>query len=467
MKKGVMMQGFEWYCPSTPHLWKVLRVNARKLKKAGITAIWLPPACKGAAGINDVGYGVYDHYDLGEFHSKHTIRTKYGTKKEYLWCIKVFHFFGIDVYGDIVLNHLMGADGMEQVYARKVDPHKRHTVISRKRKIRASTYFSFPARNNKYSRFKYHAAHFTSVDYDASRHQGGIYLFDQKHFSDHVDDEFENYDYLMGADLDYNNKEVIEEAIKWGLWYKDMTHIDGFRCDALKHIDYAFYETWINAMRKNSKKELFSVGEYWGDIDHLCRYLENTHYCMSLFDVPLHYHFYDASHSNGMYDMRQLFNNTLVQRYDKYAVTFVDNHDTQPGQALASFIEDWFKPQAYACILLREEGYPCIFYGDYYGIPHDHVSSKQSLLDHMLMLRRKYVEGTRHDYIDDPDVIGWTYETGLAIILTNNKGGHKRMYVGKNYHKMSDGKHTILIDQEGYGDFINDEAALNIYLADE
>lgn len=33
MKKGVMMQGFEWYLPSSPHLWKILRINAFKLKK--------------------------------------------------------------------------------------------------------------------------------------------------------------------------------------------------------------------------------------------------------------------------------------------------------------------------------------------------------------------------------------------------------------------------------------------------
>lgn len=112
MKKGVMMQGFEWYLPSSPHLWKILRINAFKLKKAGITAIWFPPAYKGAYGVNDTGYGVYDHYDLGEFKSKNTIRTKYGTQKEYLWCIKMFHLFGIDVYADIVLNHLMGADAM-------------------------------------------------------------------------------------------------------------------------------------------------------------------------------------------------------------------------------------------------------------------------------------------------------------------------------------------------------------------
>ena len=79
----------------------------------------------------------------------------------------------------------------------------------------------------------------------------------------------------------------------------------------------------------------------------------------------------------------------------------------------------------------------------------------------MLKLRKQYVEGIRHDYIDDPDVIGWTYETGFAVILTNSKGGTKRMFIGKKYKHMADGKHTIdIID--GYGEFICDEASLNL-----
>jgi alpha-amylase len=49
------------------------------------------------------------------------------------------------------------------------------------------------------------------------------------------------------------------------------------------------------------------------------------------------------------------------------AVTLVENHDTQPLQALESIVEAWFKPLAYAMILLRAQGYPCIFYADYYG----------------------------------------------------------------------------------------------------
>ena len=59
--------------------------------------------------------------------------------------------------------------------------------------------------------------------------------------------------------------------------------------------------------------------------------------------------------------MSQIFNNTLVQKACMNAVTFVDNHDTQPQQGLQSWVLDWFKPLAYALILLRKDGYPCIF----------------------------------------------------------------------------------------------------------
>ena len=49
------------------------------------------------------------------------------------------------------------------------------------------------------------------------------------------------------------------------------------------------------------------------------------------------------------------------------------------GQALCSWVQEWFKPLAYALILLRRDGYPCVFYGDYYGIPHDNINSKKEI----------------------------------------------------------------------------------------
>lgn len=57
-----------------------------------------------------------------------------------------------------------------------------------------------------------------------------------------------------------------------------------------------------------------------------------------------------------------------MQTHPTNAVTFVDNHDSQPHEALESWVDDWFKQSAYALILLRRDGYPVVFYGDYYGI---------------------------------------------------------------------------------------------------
>jgi alpha-amylase len=73
---GAMMQFFHWYAPSDGTLWNQLSKNAFELAKAGFTEVWLPPAYKGVAGENDVGYGVYDLFDLGEFDQKGSVRTK-------------------------------------------------------------------------------------------------------------------------------------------------------------------------------------------------------------------------------------------------------------------------------------------------------------------------------------------------------------------------------------------------------
>lgn len=42
----------------------------------------------------------------------------------------------------------------------------------------------------------------------------------------------------MGADLDLSNPEVIAELDRWGRWYYDTVKMDGFRLDAVKHMDF-------------------------------------------------------------------------------------------------------------------------------------------------------------------------------------------------------------------------------------
>lgn len=53
--------------------------------------------------------------------------------------MKLFQNKGIDIYGDIVLNHKMGADGTEIVNAREVNRHNTNEIISNDEQIEVYT----------------------------------------------------------------------------------------------------------------------------------------------------------------------------------------------------------------------------------------------------------------------------------------------------------------------------------------
>jgi alpha-amylase len=218
-------------------------------------------------------------------------------------------------------------------------------------------------------------------------------------------------------------------------------------------------------MRDDTNQELFTVGEYWsGDVGKLHRYITETEGKISLFDVPLHYNLASASKDEN-YDLSKILEHTLVKENPGKAVTFVDNHDTQPDQALESFVDRWFKPAAYSLILLRNEGYPCVFYGDFYGIPHNNIEPIEELKI-LLKLRQEKAYGEQTDYFDNPNFIGWTrrgdeahLKSGLAVVISNAGDGEKRMYIGEEFagsifiDSLNNCEDEIQIDDEGYGNF--------------
>ena len=477
MKNRTLMQLFEWYLPEDCCHWKRIFKEASLLASNGINMVWLPPAYKGAAGKSDVGYGVYDMYDLGEFDAKGSIPTKYGTKKEYLKAIKALQDNGIKVLGDIVFNHRMGTDEKEAVNAIETDKQNRLKEISGIQQIEAWTKFTFPARHRKYSDFVWNASHFDGTDWDDKNKRNGIFLFDGKKWDESVDFENVNYDYLMGVDLDLDNEEVKKELEFFGKWYLDTTHINGFRLDAVKHMNAEFYRDWLDSMRSYTNKELFTVGEYWSyDLKRLQNYIAKTNGALSLFDVPLHQRFYQISHGNASFDMAHLFENTLTAADSWHSVTFVDNHDTQPGQALESFVMDWFKPLAYGIILLQEKGIPCVFYGDYYGIPHNQIPPVKHL-NTLLKLRQSHAYGLEHDYYDHCNIVGFTREgiakeDGLALLISDGEGGNKKMFVGTSHagqtftDALRNCPETVTIDSEGYGTFRVEGGSISVWIPD-
>jgi alpha-amylase len=476
---GTLMQYFHWYSPADGSLWTKVKESAEKLSTVGITALWLPPAFKANGGANDVGYGVYDVYDLGEFDQKGSIRTKYGTKDEYLAAIQAAHSKGIQIYADLVLNHKAGAEDIERVEARRVYFDNRNLEYGEPVFIDAWTSFKFPARHGKYSKFQWFWKHFDGVDWDENAKEKAIFklIGRDSQWEQILDPELGNYDYLMFADIDFNDPDVNTELRTWGKWYVDFAGIDGFRLDAIKHIKFDFFKYWLNDVRQSTAKELFTVGEYWNyDLRILNLYLEKSEHKMSLFDAPLHHNFYIASKQGSDYDLRQIFDNTLVKTQPLFAVTLVENHDTQPLQALESPVDYWFKPLAYALILLRDTGYPCVFYPDFYGAQYrdkgkdgneyDINLAPVEKLDLLIAARKNLAYGVQRDFLDHPNVIGWTREgdenypgSGIAAILSNGSDGWKWMEVGKkNAGKtfvdiLGNHSEKVVINADGWGEF--------------
>nr|WP_232345157.1 alpha-amylase [Paenactinomyces guangxiensis] len=475
---GTLFQYFEWELPNDGNHWNRLKNDAVNLSNWGITAVWIPPAYKGTSS-NDVGYGAYDLYDLGEFNQKGTIRTKYGTKSQLQSSINTLHSNGIDVYGDIVLNHKLGADATETVRAVEVDWGDRNREVSGDYDIQAWTVFDFPGRGNTYSSFKWRWYHFDGTDYDQSRNLNRLYKFrgEGKNWDWEVDTENGNYDYLLGADIDLEHPDVRNHLFSWGTWYTNTLNLDGYRLDAVKHIKFDFMRDWVNHQRSVTGKELFTVGEYWAnDLNKLNNYLSKVNGNMSLFDVPLHYNLYNASSSGGYYDMRNILNGTLMKSNPVKAVTFVDNHDTQPRDGFGTTVQSWFKPLAYALILTREQGYPTVFYGDYYGTSDGKIPSHKSKIDPLLTARKYDAYGPQHDYFDHQDIIGWTREgdsahpgSGLATIMSDGPGGSKWMYVGtrnagKTWYDVTGNRSGgVTIDSNGWGQFFVNGGSVSVY----
>ena len=242
-------------------------------------------------------------------------------------------------YADVVLNHRMGGDETEEVEIEEIDCDNRNCVVSEPYKIRAWSHYKFPGRGDKYSTFKWHWQHFNAfgANADTPDETGKIYRVVGKTFTGEVCFEFGNFDYLMGADVDTYHADVREELFRWGEWFVDIDRrrrLPPRRRQAhpgqlLQGLARA------HARARSPDRELFAVGEYWsGDVDELQGYLAATDGVMRLFDVPLHFRLHEASKKGRDFDLSKIFDGTLVKDNPLMAVTFVDNHDSQPGQSL-------------------------------------------------------------------------------------------------------------------------------------
>lgn len=248
--------------------------------------------------------------------------------------------------------------------------------------------------------------------------------------------------------------------------------------------DSMFIRDFVKHVREKSGKDsLFAVGEFWKDsLDSLNTYLDTFGNQFSLFDTPLHYNFKAAAEAGREYDLRQIWDGALVQTRPLDAVTVVDNHDTQPYQSLESWIGGPFKPIAYSLILLRVDGYPCVFIGDLYGLQGEHPFEPMAQLPDFIRARKEFGYGESRDYWDHAQCVGWVRtgdkdvhgeelgHDGCAVVISIGDEGVKRMEVGAE-HKgevWTDvlGWHQgeVMIEEDGWGEFKCSGASVSIWV---
>lgn len=107
----IILQYFE-----TP--WAEVEARMPEIASAGYDALWLPPPTKGSEGTRDVGFAVFDRFDLGDGDAdgapqRGTVPTRYGTKAELISLVETAHRFGVRVYFDVVMNHNGNPNGIE------------------------------------------------------------------------------------------------------------------------------------------------------------------------------------------------------------------------------------------------------------------------------------------------------------------------------------------------------------------
>lgn len=405
--RGVMLQGFYWNVPATTDdggWWRHLEAMAPSLAQAGFGSVWIPPPYKGYRGTSDVGYGVYDRYDLGEFDQRGAVATRYGTRAELVTMIGAFHATGIQVYADVVMNHMMGADRSE-------------AVTTDAGAAQAPTRYTFPGRGTTHSAFVWDQRRFNGCARGSSWTQWQPWDFTPYAGGD-------AWDNLLGCEVRYADEDTQVETIRWGQWLTSTLELDGYRLDATKHMVTGFVNRWLDEV----KGPRFAVSEAWfGNLDHLRAYVTQTGRRTTLFDVPLHYAFSAMSAGNGAWDMRGLRGAGLTAVDGEVSVPFVDNHDTDtPGGGLYSPVTN-FKMLAYAYVLLRAEGYPCVFLKDY-----DEYGYGEGIRG-LLRLRESAAAGAGREH-DESDANVYVYERmgsgaapGLVLLLNDGPATTKKV----------------------------------------
>jgi alpha-amylase len=327
---GVMLQGFYWDSYSDTK-WTNLENQADELSQY-FNLIWIPQSGKCLESYNVMGYTPYYYFNQN---------SSFGSESELRSMISTFKNKGTGIIADVVINH--------------------HNT---------SGWFSFPAETYNGTTYQFQSTDIVKNDDSGSTlteaTSEGVSLSNNA-------DEGEDWSGMRDLDHKSSNVQTIVKAYE-NFLLNDLGYT-GFRYDMVK----GFYGSHVADYNDAANVE-YSVGEYWdGNVSAVKKWVDSTSSKSAAFDFPFRYTVRDAINNSNW---KNLGNSSLMSTngYSRYAVTFVENHDTQYRSS--DYTGDPISKDTIAAnaFMLAMPGTPCVF------LPHWQKYKKE--IKNMILLRK-------------------------------------------------------------------------------
>ncbi len=395
MYGGVMLQGFYWdsYKPTR---WATLTDNVQELGQY-FDIVWVPNSGSVDANGTAESMGYMPVYWL-----KHN--TCFGTESQLRTMIDTFHAHNTSVLMDMVINHKSGKNGW-------VD-FPNETVTG-------------PVTGETYS-MTWSLADICSNDECV----GSGYA------PTGAADEGENFD--GSRDLDHTSANVQQNVKTYQQYVLKELGYDGFRYDMCK--GYAGY--YVGLYNKASEPT-FSVGEYWdGNAETLRWWLNETkqdgRIQTAVFDFALKYPLQSAF-AAGNWSALSDKGLAADKNYQRYSVTFVDNHDTGQNTNYDCLKANVMPANAF---ILTMPGTPCIFY-KHYLVYTDEINN---------CIKARRAAGIHNQ----SDILTQQESSGGYILETEGTRGNLYLQVGGAVFNGTPAGYTLVQGGDGYNLFITE-----------
>ncbi len=313
---GVMLQGFYWDSFNDTR-WPNLERQADELAEF-FKLVWIPQSAN--CGGTSMGYD--DLYWFTNYNSS------FGSESQLRSLINTFKSKGIGTIADVVINHRKSNSG----------------------------WFGFPKETYKGVTYSMSSVDVCSTD------DGGKAKAEADRLGLQLGNPDTGEDWDGMRDLDHksqNVQNIVKAYIKMLL---DDLGYTGFRYDMTKG-----YAASYTGMYNSYANVEYSVGEYWdGYLPAVKNWIDGTKVNgvvqSAAFDFPFRYTIRDAANNNRWTNLGGSDKGlNLATNYKRYAVTFIENHDTEYRSA--SSPQDPIKTniEAANAYLLSMPGTPCIF----------------------------------------------------------------------------------------------------------